>query len=73
MFGPDFMIDSFQGIKRALTNQVIKGPTLNKAANDFIDAQTAFGKMLAHNSIDVAKYSMDAFTKCWFPKKEGTA
>ncbi len=73
MFGPDFMIDSFQGIKRALTNQVIKDPTLNKAANDFIDAQTAFAKMLAHNSIDVAKYSMDSITKCWFPKKEGTA
>jgi hypothetical protein len=73
MFGPDFYIDTVQGLQRAFTNQVVTDSTLNKVANNFIEAQTVFTKMLANNTTNVAKYSMDSFTKCWFPKKEGTA
>jgi hypothetical protein len=52
---------------------LIKNSTLNKAAKDYIDAQTVFAKMMANNAIDLAKYSMDTFTKCVYPKKEQAA
>jgi len=61
-------IDAFQTTKRGLTDKIITDPTLNKAAHDFIDAQTAFAKMLAHNFTDIAKYSMDAYTDRLFSK-----
>lgn len=69
MFSPDFYIDTFQETKRVITNQVFKDPTLNKAANDYINAQTAFAKMLAHNTIDLTKYSVDSVSKVLFPKE----
>lgn len=72
MFTPEFYIDLFQSTKRQLTNQVYKDDTLNKAANNFIDAQTAFAKMLAKNYIDLSTYSVDAISKVMFPKKEDT-
>ncbi len=67
-FTPDFFIDSFQDTKRVITNQVFKDPTLNKAANDYINAQTAFAKMLSHNAIDLTKYSVESISKVLFPK-----
>ncbi len=70
MFTPDFYIDSFQSTKKILTNQVFKDPTLNKAAHNYIDAQTAFAKMLTANTVDMAKYSVDSVSKVLFPKKE---
>jgi hypothetical protein len=70
MFTPDFYIDLFQSSKRQLTNQVYKDDTLNKACNAFIDAQTAFAKMMVKNYIDVSAYSADAMSKVFFPKKE---
>lgn len=70
MFTPDFYIDLFQSSKRQLTNQVYKDDTLNKACNSFIDAQTAFAKMMAKNYIDLSTYSVDAISKVMFPKKE---
>jgi dihydroneopterin aldolase len=70
MFGPDFYIDSFQSIKKVVTNQVFKDKTLNKAANDYIDAQTAFAKMMAHNTVDLFKYSVDSVSKYCFPQME---
>jgi hypothetical protein len=70
MFTPDFYIDSFQSTKRMLTNKVITDPTLNKAAHNYIDAQTAFAKMLTANAVDMAKYSVDSVSKVLFPKKE---
>ena len=73
MFTPEFYIDSFQSTKKALTNQVFKDPTLNKAAHNYIDAQTAFAKMLAANTVDMAKYSVDSVSKVLFPKKEEKA
>ena len=73
MFTPDFYIDSFQSTKKILTNQVFKDPTLNKAAHNYIDAQTAFAKMLTSNTVDMAKYSVDSVSKVLFPKKEEKA
>lgn len=72
MFTPEFYIDSFQSTKRMMTDKVIADPTLNKAANDFITAQTAFAKMLAKNYIDLSTYSVEAMSKVFFPKKEET-
>ena len=68
MFGPDFFIDTFQETKRVVTNQIFKDPTLNRAANDYINAQTTFAKMLAHNTIDLTKYSVDQISKVLFPQ-----
>jgi hypothetical protein len=70
MFTPDFYIDLFQSSKRQLTNQVYKDDTLNKACNSFIDAQTAFAKMMVKNYIDLSAYSADAMSKVFFPKQE---
>jgi hypothetical protein len=68
MFGPDFFIDTFQETKRVVTNQIFKDPTLNKAANDYINAQTAFAKMLSHNAVDLTKYSVEQISKVLFPQ-----
>ena len=68
MFTPAFFIDTFQDTKRTITNYVFKDPTLNKAANDYITAQTAFAKMLVNNAIDISKYSVDSISKFLFPQ-----
>ena len=47
---PDFYIEMFQTSKRMATNQIFKDERLNKVANDFIDAQTVFAKMMAKNT-----------------------
>ena len=72
MFTPEFYIDLVQSTKRQLTNKVYQDETLNKAANNFIDAQTAFAKMLAKNYIDLSTYSVDSISKVMFPKKDET-
>lgn len=69
MFTPDFFIDSFQSTKKVVFNQIIADKTLQKAAAEYVDAQSQFAKMLVHNTISVAKYSADAITKCWFPRE----
>jgi hypothetical protein len=68
MFTPDAIIDNIQGIKRSFTNQVITDPTFNKIAHDYIDAQTEFAKMMAHNAMTVAKYSVEAVTNSFLKK-----
>jgi hypothetical protein len=73
MLSPHFIIDTFQSTKKVITNQIFTDKTLNKAANDYIDAQTAFAKMLVNNTIDMTKYSVDTVSSYWFPKKEATA
>ena len=70
MFNTDFYIDAFQHTKKTVTNQVITDPTLNKAANQFIEKQTEFAKMLTRNAQDVTKYYVDNMTHFLFPKKE---
>ena len=66
---PSYYIDSFQSLKRSFTNKVITDPTLNKAANSFIDAQTAWAKMVADNSIDLTKHYFDQLAKVNYTKK----
>ena len=68
MFTPIVVIDTIQEAKRSFTNQFIKDSTLNKAANDYITAQTAFAKMLANNALDLTKYSVECFSKQLFPR-----
>lgn len=60
---PSFYIDSFQSLKRSFTNTVITEPTLNKAANSFIDAQTVWAKMVADNSVAITKHYFDQLAK----------
>lgn len=61
-------IDLFQYTKRSLTNKIIVDPTLNVAANKFIDSQTSYAKMLAENFENISKYYVDCQTKAIFPK-----
>lgn len=69
MISPEYFIDSVQNAKRTFTNTVIKDATLNKAANDYIDAQTAFAKMLAQNTLSLTTYAANAVSKVLFPQK----
>ena len=70
MFTPDFYIEMFQSSKRTATNQIFKDERLNKVANDFIDAQTIFAKMLAKNTIEMLSYSVDSVSKVMYPHGE---
>jgi len=70
MFTPDFYIEMFQSSKRVATNQIFKDERLNKVANDFIDAQTVFAKMLAKNTIEMLSYSVDSVSKVMYPHGE---
>jgi hypothetical protein len=72
-FTVEFFIDTFQNVKRDLTNKVITDKTLNQAANNYINAQTQFAKMMVHNTIDITKYQVDATCKMWFPKGDHNA
>lgn len=69
----DAHIEAFQTTKRGLTDKVITDPTLNKAAHQYIDAQTTFAKMLAKNFTDLAKYSMDSYASKAFPQEAAKA
>ena len=73
MFTPEFFIDSFQGTKKAVTNAVFQDKTLNKAAHAYIDAQTAFAKVLVNNTVEMTRYSVDSISTVLFPKKDSTA
>ena len=67
MFTPDTFIDTFQETKRTLTNQFIKDSTLNKAAHDYINAQTAFAKMLTKNALDITTYFVTFTSNQFYP------
>ena len=73
MFSPDFYIDSVQNSKKMVANYIFKDATLNKAAHSYIDAQTKFAKIVVDNTINAAKYSVEAYNNYWYPKKEATA
>lgn len=73
MFSSEFFIDSIQNAKKVATNAVFKDATLNKAAHAYIDAQTAFAKVLANNTVEMTRYSVERVSSVLFPKKEGTA
>jgi ferric iron reductase protein FhuF len=70
MFTPDFYIDLFQSSKRMMTNKVYTDDRLNKVANNFIDAQTVFGKMIVNNTIEMLTYSVDSMSKVFYPQIE---
>jgi len=70
MFTPDFYIDLFQSSKRMVTNQIFKDERMNKVANNFIDAQTVFAKMLAKNTIEMLSYAADSMSKTIYPQGE---
>jgi hypothetical protein len=76
-FAPYFtleaQIDAFQTTKRGLTDKIITDPTLNKAAHEYINAQTTFAKMLSKNFADLAKYSVDSFANKAFPQTKEKA
>ena len=72
MFNLDFYIDNFQATKRIVFEQIVADERLRSAANEYLNAQTHFAKMAVHNTIDIAKYSADAITQVWFPKKKET-
>ncbi len=69
MFSPDFYIDNFQNTKKVVTNAIFKDQRLNKAAHAYIDAQTAFAKVLTNNTIEMTRYSVDSISSVLFPKK----
>ena len=70
MFSPDAIIDSVQGFKRSVTNQVITDPTLNTMAHAYIDAQTIFAKAVAQNAVALASSSVDSINY-WFNPRKG--
>jgi len=67
---PDLFIDTLCSTKRHLTNKIITDPVLNKAANDFITAQSVFAKTMTATYVSISKYYMDSMTNLWFPKKD---
>ena len=69
-FTAEFLIDSIQSVKRNVTNQLITDPIMRTAAHSYINAQTAFAKMLVNNAIDIGKHSLDSHSNFWFPKKD---
>jgi hypothetical protein len=71
MFTPNLLIDTVQNAKRTVTNTVIKDETLNKAAHNFIDAQTAFAKMLTENAMSIISDIQSKQTSFFYPKKNG--
>jgi hypothetical protein len=69
MFTPQFYINSFQSLKHDFTNKVITDTTLNKVANDFIDAQTAWANMVVNNTTTITKYCFDKQSDILYPPK----
>ena len=69
-YTPEFYIDTLQKTKAVLTDKVISDPVLNKAAHNFMDAQTAFAKMVANNTTAIAKHSIDSISKTYFPSSK---
>ena len=53
-----------------MTNKVYTDDRLNKVANNFIDAQTVFGKMIVNNTIEMLTYSVDSMSKVFYPQIE---
>ena len=70
MFTPDFYIELLQSSKRMANNQIFKDERMNKVANNFIDAQTVFAKMLAKNTIEMLSYAADSMSKTIYPHSE---
>jgi hypothetical protein len=72
LYTANFYIDALQHTKSNLTDKVITDPVLNKAAHNFLDAQTMFAKMIAQNTTAIAKHGVDSFCKTYFPQVSTT-
>lgn len=70
MYSLENYVEAFQQTKKRITDKVITDATLNKAAHNYIDAQTAFAKMLIGNTQTIVKECVDKQTAFWFPAKE---
>lgn len=70
MYSLENYVETFQQTKKRITDKVITDATLNKAAHNYIDAQTAFAKMMIGNTQTVVKQCVDKQTSFWFPGKE---
>lgn len=68
-YNPELFIDAFQETKRNLTNKIIVDPILNKAANNYINSQTQFAKMLIDNGVNISKHSINSIVNYWIPSK----
>jgi len=73
LYTANFYIDMLQKTKSVLTDKVITDPVLNKAAHEFLDAQTVFAKMVATNTTTIAKHSIDSISKTYFPSAKSKA
>lgn len=73
LYTANFYIDTLQKTKSILTDKVITDPVLNKAAHEFLDAQTVFAKMVATNTTNIAKHSIDSISKTYFPTTKSKA
>lgn len=69
MYTLESYVDAFQQTKKRITDKVIINPTLNKAAHNYINAQTVFAKMVIANTQEVLKHSVDRQSAFWFPEK----
>lgn len=70
MYSLENYVETLQQTKKRITDKVITDATLNKAAHNYIDAQTAFAKMMIGNTQTVVKQCVDKQTSFWFPGKE---
>ena len=69
MFTPNFYIDQFQATKKIVADQIFKDqPELQEVAVKFVDAQTAFAKMLVDNTVTVNKFFWDKVTSLSYSK-----
>jgi len=64
-YSPEFMIDTLQKTKGYATDKIITDPKLNELAHNFMNAQSAFAKMLVNNATEITKISTDNITKAW--------
>ena len=59
----NFWIDSIQNAKKTFVDAWIKEESMSKPLNDFVDAQTAFTKVIVKTSNDFANATGEAVAK----------
>jgi hypothetical protein len=69
MFELEYYIDQLQKTKMRVFNTVVKDPVLRSAAENYVNAQAAFAKMLVSNTRDLAFHSYDIVKDFYDSKK----
>lgn len=69
MFEIEYYIDQLQKTKLKVFNSVVKDPVLRSAAENYVNTQTAFAKMLVANTRDLAFHSYDIVKGFYGTKK----